>query len=303
MQKNLLITQNIENQVIFNDNDLSNGVHLAIQGGGIRSTVGLGVLKALEEYNIPVVSVSGTSLGSIAASFIACGLKADDILKIFLQYNSILTDAGITGSGKGNSEVIEKEVNKEIKKIFYPDIDDEKIDFIPDITFKDTPIDLYINATNGNFIKSVIKAKEIVFSKETSPNLSIGAACRASARLPIFFNNYKTTYEGIKLKPLDGGMVFNPALPSIINRPIILSTFDKDKAKKVDKLMHIALKNPIDKSRRKSYTMGLEISPDLRSIGITGSNDDMIIAFNKGYNETIRELQTMNIAQSKVNKI
>lgn len=38
---------------------------LAIRGGGIRSTVAIGVYKALEDENITIKSVTGTSLGSI----------------------------------------------------------------------------------------------------------------------------------------------------------------------------------------------------------------------------------------------
>ena len=86
--KDQLIEMDINNQIIFTDENLKNGVHLAIEGGGIRSTVGLGVYKALEEYNIPVTSVSGTSLGSIAATFIASGQTSEEILDL-LKNNKI----------------------------------------------------------------------------------------------------------------------------------------------------------------------------------------------------------------------
>ena len=48
---------------------------LALAGGGIRGVAHIGVLKALEENNIKVDVIGGTSIGSLVASLHAMGYK------------------------------------------------------------------------------------------------------------------------------------------------------------------------------------------------------------------------------------
>lgn len=60
-------------------------VGLALSGGGARGMAHLGVLKALEEFGIPVAAISGTSAGSIAGAFYCSGYKPDEILEIITR--------------------------------------------------------------------------------------------------------------------------------------------------------------------------------------------------------------------------
>lgn len=48
-------------------------IGLALSGGGLRGAAHIGVLKILEENNIPVHMIAGTSAGAIAAAMYACG--------------------------------------------------------------------------------------------------------------------------------------------------------------------------------------------------------------------------------------
>ena len=52
---------------------------LTISGGGLRSAAALGVIKYLEEQEIEILSVSGTSGGSILALLYAYGLSVNEI--------------------------------------------------------------------------------------------------------------------------------------------------------------------------------------------------------------------------------
>lgn len=54
-------------------------VGLALGGGGARGFAHIGTLKALEEYNIPVHKLSGTSMGSIIGVLHCAGFTADEI--------------------------------------------------------------------------------------------------------------------------------------------------------------------------------------------------------------------------------
>lgn len=54
-------------------------IGLALGGGGARGAAQIGVLRALEEANIPIDMVGGTSMGAVMASFCALGWDAPRI--------------------------------------------------------------------------------------------------------------------------------------------------------------------------------------------------------------------------------
>jgi len=57
-------------------------VGVALGGGGARGIAHIGVLKALEENNIEVSYISGTSIGALVASYYAFGKNINDIKEI-----------------------------------------------------------------------------------------------------------------------------------------------------------------------------------------------------------------------------
>ncbi|WP_395377499.1 patatin-like phospholipase family protein [Marinicella sp. W31] len=54
-------------------------IGLALSGGGARGLAHIGVLKALEEKNIPIDYIAGTSMGSIVGGLYATGMNARDL--------------------------------------------------------------------------------------------------------------------------------------------------------------------------------------------------------------------------------
>lgn len=58
--------------------DIKAGVALALSGGGARGFAHVGVWRALQEHDIPVRAVSGTSAGAIAGAFMAAGTGWQD---------------------------------------------------------------------------------------------------------------------------------------------------------------------------------------------------------------------------------
>jgi len=60
-------------------------VGLALGGGGAKGFAHIGVLKVLEEYNIPIDRVAGTSMGSIVGVLYCAGYSADDILNMLKE--------------------------------------------------------------------------------------------------------------------------------------------------------------------------------------------------------------------------
>lgn len=149
----------------------------------------IGVLKVIEEENIPVDVISGSSIGAVIACLWACGRKADEILKItqeeFKQpkYTWGLIDLTFPSLGfvKGNK------LYKFLKK------------YLGNKTFYDVRLPLKI-------IASDIRRKE---SRILDKGLLIDAVM-ASCAMPGVFRPFKFKEEML----LDGGVI-NP-LPTEI---------------------------------------------------------------------------------------
>lgn len=60
-------------------------VGLVLSGGGARGITHVGVLKALEEHNIPVDYITGTSMGAVVGGYYASGYSVDEIEAIVLD--------------------------------------------------------------------------------------------------------------------------------------------------------------------------------------------------------------------------
>ncbi len=67
-------------------------IGLVLSGGGAKGAAHIGVLKALEEENIKVSSIAGTSSGSIVAALYGCGYTPTEIYYIFKRYCKCITD-------------------------------------------------------------------------------------------------------------------------------------------------------------------------------------------------------------------
>ncbi|MFZ5515877.1 MAG: patatin-like phospholipase family protein [Candidatus Zhuqueibacterota bacterium] len=69
-------------------------VGLALSGGGAKGFAHIGVLKVLEEIDMPIDYIAGTSMGSVVGALYAMGYKAREIEKIALStyWPDLLTD-------------------------------------------------------------------------------------------------------------------------------------------------------------------------------------------------------------------
>ena len=57
-------------------------VGLVMSGGGARGLAHIGVIKMLEENNIPIDYVAGTSMGAIVAALYSMGYTPDEMIEI-----------------------------------------------------------------------------------------------------------------------------------------------------------------------------------------------------------------------------
>lgn len=141
-------------------------INLAIRGGGVKVPA-IGVMKALEEEKVEISTYSGTSIGAIIATLGATGTSADEILEQVKNFVIQYSEASRLKGGKG-SQIIEDTVDN----------------YCGNIKFKDLSKELYIAANQG----SLLFPKEFVFSKKTTPEVSLGEACRASCSFRLHMN-------------------------------------------------------------------------------------------------------------------
>lgn len=104
-------------------------IGVALAGGGLKGLAHIGALKALEELGIKIDFLSGTSSGSIFASFYAMGFSTDEIKERTIENYNILTQikkgpivkAGISyftsGIAKIEGLVLGENIENLIKKV------------------------------------------------------------------------------------------------------------------------------------------------------------------------------------------
>ena len=63
----------------------SQQVGLVLSGGGAKGAVHIGIIKALEDNDIPIDYIAGTSIGAIVGSLYASGYSPDEMLDLFLS--------------------------------------------------------------------------------------------------------------------------------------------------------------------------------------------------------------------------
>ncbi len=69
-------------------------VCLVLSGGGARGAAHIGVIKVLEELNVPVDCIAGTSMGAVVGGAYASGMTVDGMLRAIegITFDSLFTD-------------------------------------------------------------------------------------------------------------------------------------------------------------------------------------------------------------------
>lgn len=206
---------------INNDPDkLDLGIKFCVfAGAGVFGTAYAGVCKALIEYGLTkkIKYWIGSSAGSIAATFIACGIGSDKLEKILKEtdINKFLDIGGIGEkksfldkvlSGTSYIEIFTKwglARGKVITKWLEKNIED--LGYSKTLTFSQ----LY-NITGNHLIitaTSINTAEVIYFSRSSTPDLSIIEAIRISTSIPYIFQPTWTEIDNEKLILIDGAVL------------------------------------------------------------------------------------------------
>lgn len=272
---------------------------LALSGGGIRGIAHAGVLKALEENNIKIDAIGGTSSGSIIATLYAMGYSPYYIYILFKKYakdlvnqNSIskVTSIGnFMANKKGNfqgfytGEEIESGFNnialrKGVKKIS----DIEMPIVIPTVDVQDS---------RKYIITNKIPEKSSP-NTEYINNIDIGKAIRASSSFPVVFS----PCEYNKHRFLDGGILDNFPTTEVKKQGVdktITVNFKADDIDENSNIMDIVMRtidimgNKISEENISNSDMVLTIQTDKTGLLETEKLDE---CYKYGYRQTIEQI-------------
>ncbi len=254
-------------------------VGLVLSGGGARGLAHVGVLKALEEENIPIDYIAGTSIGAIIGGLYASGYSPSEIEEIFLssEFQSWL-------EGHGNSKQSFYFKDKHIDPSFFSFNFDarDKLRFqIPSSIRSLDQLDfifmqLFANAnlrSNNNFDSLFIPFLCIATDIEsnTAKTLRTGdlaKAVRASMTFPFYFS--PITIDGRIM--FDGGMYNNfpsDEVEKYFNPDIIIGVklaANYLPPKEGDIISY--LQNILTGETDYSISNGVMIEPNLQEIGV-----------------------------------
>jgi len=202
------------------NSDLELGIKFCVfAGAGVFGTAYAGVCKALLEYGLTkkIKYWIGSSAGSIAATFIACGIGCDKLEKILKDtsinkfmdiggidekksiYDKLVSGASyleiFTKWGLARGKVMTTWLEKNIEELGYNKA----------LTFSElysmTGNHLVITATCIN------TAEVIYFSRSSTPDLSIIEAIRISISIPYIFQPTWSEIDNEKLILVDGAVL------------------------------------------------------------------------------------------------
>lgn len=149
-------------------------------GGAVRGIAYIGALRALNELNIQVKAIAGSSVGAIFASFYALDFTEDELTNIMLDFNfNMFKDISI---GFGPDFALSKGgvflnwLRDLIGKKYYGEEYDKETS--EPVKFKDLNKDLIIFSTN------LTNCTTFIFSKENTPDFEIAEAIKISASMP-----------------------------------------------------------------------------------------------------------------------
>ena len=223
------------------------GIGIALAGGGIRGIAHAGVLKALEENEIEIEAIGGTSAGSIVASLYAMGYKPYYIYVLFKKYAEEIINIGNIPIVSGIGNFVKN------KKIGFAGLKDGTSleNMYNELALKkgvkvigDIKMPLAIPAVD------ILDSKEYIFTNCAPRNnpydnyiteIGIGKAVRASSSFPAMF--CPCEYKNHMF--MDGGTLDNvPVIPlkKMYDKKIMAVNFAADPVEEDSDVMDIIMR-------------------------------------------------------------
>ncbi len=185
-------------------------IGIALSGGGTRGIAHAGVLKALEENNIKINAIGGTSSGALIAGLYVLGYAPEEMLDLFKKHAKEIVGVGINPMISRIRNIIKKQntgfrKGEDIEKLFNQLAQDKGIKTISEINKMPIAIPA-VDIKNGKeyiFTNHIPNEKNVY--KKYIGDISVGKALRATSSFPAVF----CPCDFGEHKFLDGGALNN----------------------------------------------------------------------------------------------
>lgn len=193
-------------------------VGLVLSGGGARGVAHVGVIKALEDNDIPIDYVAGTSMGSIVGSLYSCGWTPDSMLNMMTSRDFLMWSAGIVPKDKLSFVSLPDPTPEWAKISFGGENVNIASQVLPKSLINPTPMNIeflklftpYTKACGGDFDKLFVPFR-CVFSdvykkhKVVCRSGSLGESVRGSMSFPLVYRSIMVD----SILAFDGGIYDN----------------------------------------------------------------------------------------------
>lgn len=273
-------------------------IGIALAGGGIRGIAHAGVLKALEDNNIKIDAIGGTSSGSLIASLYAIGYSPSHIYTLFKKYSKEIVEinskpivSGISKfmlgkkvdiKGLKTGETLEDAYNMISLKKGIKKISDVKMPLV-------IPTVDIMNCKKYVFTNIVPDEND---DKKYITDVSIGKAVRASSCFPAVFSPCEVENHAF----MDGGLLDNIPVYEVKKQgvdKVIAVNFNSDKIDEESNVMDIVMKT-IDIMGSKVSEESLAMSDYVLTIysDKTGllDTEKLDMCYKFGYDAVVKEI-------------
>lgn len=245
--------------------DLKVKIGIALSGGGIRGIAHAGVLRALEENNIKIDIIGGTSSGAIVASLYAMGYSPEYIYILFKRYSKEIAKMNTNPIVSGlKTFMFNKKISltglrsgKNVEKLYNEYAKRKGIDLIKEIKMP-LVIPTVDIANSKEYVFTNYVPKDAKDISQYITDVSIGKAVRASSSFPAFFSPCKIQKHAF----MDGGALDNIPVYEVKKQgadKVIAVKFDADEINEDSNIMDIVMKT-IDIMGSKISEESLEMS-------------------------------------------
>lgn len=245
-------------------------IGLALGGGATLGAAHIGIIKALDEANIPIHCVSGTSIGALVATFFAFDKNYDSIHDIAVNMTwKDVAKISISKYGLFANAKIEHFIKNHIGNV----------------TFKEAKIPMAFVATN------ILNGKKIILKEGSIAKAVAASCCIPGIFKPVEINN---------LSLVDGGLVENvPISPLqkmevdfIIAVDLNSGVSYKKPANFIDILINSYNTSMISKTKVQTKNADLLITPKLSYFSSLNTNQTEEL-IEIGYKEGKKKLQKL----------
>ena len=192
-------------------------IGLALGGGAVLGAAHIGVLKAIEEFNIPISYIAGTSIGAIISAFYAFGKNWEE-MAILLKGLNWLDISRISLSQFGLLS------NKKLGKLI--------TDNLGDVSFDEACIPLAMIATD------ITSGEKVVLKSGNVAAAVMASSCIPGIFIPVEIDNRLL---------VDGELVENVPISPLkdmgANFIISVDLFGKLKQKKPENIIEVLFKS------------------------------------------------------------